>query len=560
MGDSRARNLCNLTRAVMPMYKPFKAELGANGIEMARCLPGERPRKRCWRHVGKQCLLAICWFARQPTIAFLVVLLSGFFLLNYQLEAKSLWVDELFTAQVAAMSLTRVPAAVAADFHPPFYFLLIGLWARLSGGSEFALRWPSVFAAMIGLCLTYRLGICLGSRRMALLCAAILAFSPFFIEFSRMARYYSWTLALGTLATLLLIFAWRSDQIRLWVGYSLVSALLLYTFYLCILLLLAHGLAVVLYAAPRQRKRWLLSFALAVLCFLPWTGVALGQVSRSGIMGPADFAGRLSGLLLAFLYPFYAFSVGETIFPWFPTAVLATVAWLWLVGYGLFRFPNPWRNLLSFLVVVPILTTAGIVTYISTGTPFLNAPVRAFFVLPYFFILGTTGWDALSSLFWKSVFGVLIGLTWVVSLVNCYTGRQYLNPNYIIPAREVAQKIAVEAGPQDVVIGEWDSGFSYYFQQQKSAAIYLEASQADEVIRFLTHHAPERVWLVTIGRDRTREATPVKVINWLFANYRLIEEQGYVEQDPIYRRIKEWLLHRPAYEYKLLVRRFKRQP
>jgi len=412
---------------------------------------------------------------------------------------------------------------------------------------------------MIGLCLTYRLGIRLGTHRTALICTACLAFSPFFIEFSRMARYYSWTLAWGTLATLLMISAWSSDRMRLWVAYSLALVLLLYTFYLGTLLFLAHGLTVIMYAGPRQRREWLISSAFALICFLPWAGVTVDQVARSGAMGPADFAGRLSGLLLASLYPFYAFSVGETIFPWFPTAIPATLACLGLIGYGLFRLPNPWRGLLTVLVVVPLLATAGIVTYLSTGTPFLNAPVRALFVLPYFTILGATGWNALNSRFWQFGLGVLISLTWVVSLFNAYTGRQYLNPNYIIPAREVAQKIATEAGPHDVVIGEWDSGFSYYFRKQGSVALYLEAAQEDEVIRILTDRAPERVWLVTIGRDRTRDVTPVKVLNWLFTNYRLVEEKGYVEQDPLYRRIKEWLLRRPAYEYKLVVRCFERR-
>ncbi|MFN3763587.1 MAG: hypothetical protein ACK4WK_10370, partial [Anaerolineae bacterium] len=300
--------------------------------------------------------------------------------------------------------------------------------------------------------------------------------------------------------------------------------------------------------------------AVVALCFLPWASVVPAQIIRSTMKGPADFAGHFSGLLLASLYPFYAFSVGETLFPWFPTAVPAALAWLGLVAYCGWSLPRPWRVVFVLLVVIPVLLTAIIVTYISTGTPFLNAPVRSFFVLPYLTLLGSTGWSALRSRFWQAGLGVLIGATWIVSLVNGYTGRQYLNPNYIIPAREVAREIAAEAGPGDVVIGEWDSGFSYYFQREESGATYLEAAQTADVIRFLTEHTPQRVWLVTIGRDRTREATPVEVLNWLSTNYRLVEERGYVEQDPLYRRIKEALLQRPAYPYKLTVRQFERRP
>lgn len=492
-------------------------------------------------------------------LASFAVLLLAFSLLNYRLNAKSLWVDELFTAHLASLPLSQVSLAVAADLHPPLYFLMVNLWARMAGTTEFALRWPSVFAAMVGLCLVYRLGKHMGGYRVAFLSLLALALSPFFVEFSRMARYYSWSLAWGALATLFLLSARRSDKTILWIGYGCTAVLLLYTFYLGVLLLLAYGLALMLDADSRCRRRWIIVTALVALSFLPWITVLAAQLARSGEMGPADFAGHFSGLLLASLYPFYAFSVGETLFPWFPTAVPAALAWLGLAAYGGLSLPRPLRVIFIPLVVVPVLLTALIVTYISTGTPFLNAPVRAFFVLPYLTLLGSAGWSALQSRFWRIGLGVLVSATWIVSLVNGYTGRQYLNPNYIIPAREVAREIAAEAGPGDVVIGEWDSGFSYYFQREESAATYLEAAQTAEVIRFLTEHTPDRVWLVTIGRDRTREATPVEVLEWLSANYRLVEERGYVEQEPLYCRVKEMLLRRPAYPYKLMVRQFERR-
>ena len=63
---------------------------------------------------------------------------------------------------------------------------------------------------------------------------------------------------------------------------------------------------------------------------------------------------------------------------------------------------------------------------------------------------------------------------------------------------------------------------------------------------------------LALGRDRTREAAPAKLIDWLMANYRLSATQGYVPQDETYRQVKEWLLHRPPYEFKLLLQLFER--
>lgn len=501
------------------------------------------------------------WQNQQPvqSIVLMVTLLLAFFLLSIQLDAKSLWVDELFTARTAEAPLTRIPTMVAADLHPPLYFLLIRLWAEVAGTSEFALRWPSVLAGILSLCFTWQLGSRVAGHSVGFVAVLLLALSPFLVEFSRMARYYSLVQALGTLSTLSLLVAWKSNKIRFWALYGLVSVLLLYTFYLGIALLLAHGLVVMFYAHSRERAQWLACAFLVSICFLPWVAVVGPQIGRASAMTPADFAGGPGGLLLSLTYPFYAFSVGETIFPWSPTAIPAVLSMLVLVSLGVFRTSGIRRSLLIWSLILPVFLTAVTVTFISTGTPFLNAPVRAFFALPYFLLSGAIGWHALRKPGWRIGLGALIAITWAISLSNGYLGRQFLNPNYVIPVREIAKMIAERAGPQDLVVGEWDSGFSYYYRRQSSQAPYMEANQTEEVIHYITTHSPETVWLVTIGRDRTRDAIPTELLRWLQTNYRLAEEQGYVEQDPVYRWLKERLLHRLAYRYKLLVQRFERK-
>lgn len=114
-----------------------------------------------------------------------ITLLLGFGMLAWALGSKSLWCDEIFTAEVANYPPAKLMSAVAADLHPPLYFLLISLWAKLLGTSEFALRLPSVFSAALGVCLVFQLGKLIGGRRTANISMCFLAFSPLFIEFSR---------------------------------------------------------------------------------------------------------------------------------------------------------------------------------------------------------------------------------------------------------------------------------------------------------------------------------------------------------------------------------------
>jgi uncharacterized membrane protein len=497
------------------------------------------------------------WHKVLPIITLLVALC----LLCLRLSDKSLWVDELFTAELAGHSATQIVADVSGDLHPPLYFWVVRGWSALAGTSEVALRLPSVFAALLGLWFTWQLGVRIVGRLAAQVSMIALAFSPLFVEFSRMARYYSWVLALGTLATLMFVNALQHGRWRDWAAYGLIVTLGLFTSYLSATLVLAHGLAVVFdrQAARSQGGKWLLSVIIVGAVFTPWLPVVARQVHNAG-GGSADYARSLTGLVASLAYPFYAFSVGETLFPWFPIAVPAAVAVLGLVAWAIYKPLGRWRTLMALVGVLPILLTALITTFVSTGTPFFDVPVRALFVLPYLTLAMGAGWQAMSRPIWRIALVGLVGAAWTTSLVNHYTGRQYLNPIYIVPARQVAEQIATQAGAEDVVIGEWDSGLSHYYKLAGGQAPYFEATQARDAIDFISTHSVSQVWLVTMGRDGTRELIPLDLMRWLEANYRLTSEQGYVEQAPVYRQVKERLLHRSAYRFKLLVQKYERPP
>ena len=69
-----------------------------------------------------------------------------------------------------------------------------------------------------------------------------------------------------------------------------------------------------------------------------------------------------------------------------------------------------------------------------------------------------------------------------------------------------------------------------------------------------------RVWLVTLGRDRTRVDAPGELFaSWLEQGYRLAENRGYAAEDERYRMLKENLLKRADYEYKANVRLYVRR-
>lgn len=300
------------------------------------------------------------------------------------------------------------------------------------------------------------------------------------------------------------------------------------------------------------------------------------QRVAAGSTGPgADFAHDLSGYIPKLAFPFYSFSVGETLFPWHPAAapVLLTFGALALLGARqLMRGrPDSALLLLAFLLL-PLLSTTLIVTYVATATTFLNIPSRTMFAQPFFILIVATGLAiasrGLSSsrplplaswLFASAPLSILaIGST--ISLANYHRGEQTFNPIYAVPTREIVQEIVGETRPGDVLVAEADIGFGHYYRRQAGSPPLFDAA-SPEVVGHLRSERSARVWLATFGRDSTRtgEATASALKEILSREYTLHRTKGYVEQDASYRRFKELLLRRQAYQYKLLVELYVRK-
>jgi len=493
-------------------------------------------------------LMLLCW----------ALLMAG-------LGRRSLWVDELFTAELTGQTPWGVILRTAADLHPPLYFLTLRSWCLLAGQSDFALRFPSTMAGLLAVALLYHMGRTWLDEARGLMAAAMLGLAPFFVQYARMARYYSSALLLGLLSChLWWLLANRTGRgkpmpparkWKLWAGYICVSLLALYTYYPTFSLLVAQGLL-----ALRRRlwRAWLSAQGLVLAAFAPWLAVMAGQASRAAGGIPADFARSLKGLALSLAYPLYSFGLGETIFPWHPVALtgMGAVAVLFVLGLASLRQEGKAAFAL-LLLGLPIVATAVIITYIAVGTPFLNAPGRAMLAAPFLYLIMASGLTKLGGRARALAF-LLLASTWTYALVNYYLGRQFHNPIYLTPAKEMVAQVVAQSRPGDVIVSDWDSAFGYYYEKTGHPVPHFFSHEREAARAFIEKEHPSRVWLVTLGRDRTRLLAPTDFIAWLEEDYHLEASWGYVEQDPLYRRLKEKLLRRPAYRYRATVSLYRR--
>src|SRR5690606_33515526 len=194
---------------------------------------------------------------------------------------RSLWADEGWTLVLTeGPGLGDVTRTMAADQHPPLFFVLFRIWRTLTGESEFALRYFSVLISMIGVAAIYLLGRGLFGPLAGALAALLLALADLPIDLAQEVRHYGLMATLAIVSSVYYVRVWRRSTRAARIGYVLSSLALLYTHYLGAFVLLAQGVHFLLFARGRRRVLdGLFLFAAVALGFLPWVPVVLVQNS-----------------------------------------------------------------------------------------------------------------------------------------------------------------------------------------------------------------------------------------------------------------------------------------
>ncbi|MHB0878445.1 MAG: glycosyltransferase family 39 protein, partial [Anaerolineae bacterium] len=211
----------------------------------------------------------------------------------HRLAGQSIWWDEGWSVALARMSVAQLAESTAHDVHPPLYYLALQGWTLLTGESEFALRFLSLWFGVSIVPLTYRLGRAVLSPGAGLMAALLVAVSPFCVAWSQETRMYVVATALGIASTWLAVRLWREGR-GFW-PYLLTGVALLYTLYLGIVFIMVQNLAwLALQVAERGRswRRWAAAQVALVLCLAPWLAFALALTRTWSAADPVGL-GRL---------------------------------------------------------------------------------------------------------------------------------------------------------------------------------------------------------------------------------------------------------------------------
>ncbi len=459
------------------------------------------------------------------------------------LERQSLWNDELSTLvrADAADLADLLRTGIAQDGHPPAYLTLIYLVERTLGRSAWALRLPSALAGVLSVALIYGL-----ARRLrpadpvrghdeGLIAAALMAVLWAPVYYSQEARPYAFVILLSLAVTcayipLLPLRGRPQPRAREVAAYVAAALLAAYTHYfgLVLVMIQAAALALLAFAARRNRGPAIAAYAVFALGYAPWVVHLAGQVSGQ----LADPLPRpAADVLFQFLLHVFNSSrllAGGAALLWLAAAVL----WLWQAAPGTRRLglrptlADAWATwlLLGWLILPPALALVEswlLLPIVALRYLLVSLPpaylllARAFSALP----LPRPG-RLLAA-------GTLVALC----LFHLLGPIDYYNRPTKQQFREAAFYVADHAAeyPDALVVANvWSKDYlDYYFEAAGSPVrvdlLAAGAEDAPALVAALAQRHPRYVWYIALHRK-----TASALLADLDARLTLVAEQPFI--------------------------------
>ena len=138
------------------------------------------------------------WFEKY---AIYLILAVASFLRIWKIDYRDFWYDEAFTGVAVKEKFWSMINLIIKDVHPPLYYVSAKIFSSFFDYSVFGIRLYSAVFGVLGIWAVYLFAKNLFGKKAALWASAIMAISPFAIQYSQEARMYAMFGFLFTLAS-----------------------------------------------------------------------------------------------------------------------------------------------------------------------------------------------------------------------------------------------------------------------------------------------------------------------------------------------------------------------
>lgn len=221
----------------------------------------------------------------RSVFVFTLILLLAAALRIVHLTQQSLWTDEGFTYNVIVRD--DMFPEIAADTHPPLYYVLLRGWVAVAGDSVLSLRFFSVIPSLLSVALIVPLARSLTRGRLLVGTHVVPALAALGLALADSENFLAQEIRMYTVTTLLAILSmyayirWYRSPDAWWGAVWVVSTVaLVHTYYLGLYVPFIQGLHALIFLRGRVRIAAVSLLALSGALFLPWfLSVTLDQIA-----------------------------------------------------------------------------------------------------------------------------------------------------------------------------------------------------------------------------------------------------------------------------------------
>jgi mannosyltransferase len=408
----------------------------------------------------------------------------------YDLGGPSFWFDEVLTVSLSSAPLGEIAANVRnAEQTPPLFHYVMHGWMGLFGLSEFAVRLPAALCGIASVWMTYKLGRHLMGRWEGLICALLMAISPFQVIYSQEARVYSALMLTALLSTYMFVKVLREGGLRNEMHYVLATGLMYWVHLHSVFVVAAQQICWIYLHVARERPadvrrispaRWIYLTGAALALFIPWMPTVWYWIHG---VSQAFWIGAMSPWLLPQSYAMYAGSA------------VMLIALLGLGSLGLMKMPRWQGVLLVGLLLIPVIVPYGI----SLLTRPLFIPRYAIASAIGLYLLAARGVIALPRPAWRiASVAALAGL----SAYGMIGVRERLAPKpdvrgatrYVIGSSHPGDVLALNAGNANLTLR--------HYTRDEDLRPFHQAWEAGEIPPASIVPADKQMWILSLrGAD-----------------------------------------------------------
>lgn len=336
-----------------------------------------------------------------------LILLAASILRFLKIDRRDFWYDEAFTGVAIKERFWGMIDMIIKDVHPPLYYVSVKIFSSFFNYSVFGIRLFSAVFGVLGIWAVYLFAKNLFGKKAALWTSAVMAISPFAIQYSQEARMYAMFGFLFTLASYFFVRGLQTEKKKYYYLWGLFLGLSALTHYMGIItapifFLVSFGWRV--FEDKKVREKY---------SFVKLRRFIFEKKILSGFV--------IFGLVFSFWIPFFAghiLKAGSLV--WIRPATIADI----FRNIQIFIFGSPLGEMTGGITGVPSPNELGLISSES-----VLVLIAMFSISIFIYLFGKEDKkEKITSIFILS-FGYLI-VVYILSMA----GIHYLISRYILPA------------------------------------------------------------------------------------------------------------------------------